>query len=194
MQGVGETQEHPRLPHTCGAAPWWGVCLRAQGRRGALKRPWRRSPRKPRLLGSQEPPPPAANPFPRPSLLLAELRVGPPSFPPPHPRHPHPHPPPPPRVLSHCPIMQAILQATAEMSAAPRPLPSSDWMKVMSQPGVSCRTVAWKRSLKLPEEKKRTGSRPGGCRRKRKGVVAGGRLPGMLTWDGACRRSRQPPQ
>lgn len=45
--------------------------------------------------------------------------------------------------------MQAILQATAEMRAAPRPLPSSDWMKVMSQPGVSCRTAAWKRSLKL---------------------------------------------
>lgn len=50
--------------------------------------------------------------------------------------------------------MQAILQATAEMSAAPRPLPSSDWMKVMSQPGVSCRTVAWNRSLKLPEQGK----------------------------------------
>lgn len=57
--------------------------------------------------------------------------------------------------LSHWPIMQAILQATAEMRAAPRPLPSSDCKKVMSQPGVSCVTVAWNRSLKLGKNKER---------------------------------------
>lgn len=50
---------------------------------------------------------------------------------------------------SHWPITQAILHATAEMRAAPRPLPSSDCRKEMSQPGVSCLTDAWKRSLKL---------------------------------------------
>lgn len=49
----------------------------------------------------------------------------------------------------HWPSMQAFLQATAETRAAPRPLPSSDWMKVISQLGVSLRTLAWKRSLKL---------------------------------------------
>lgn len=45
--------------------------------------------------------------------------------------------------------MYAFLQATAETRAAPRPLPSSDWMKVISQLGVSLRTLAWNRSLKL---------------------------------------------
>lgn len=45
--------------------------------------------------------------------------------------------------------MQAFLQATAEIKAAPRPLPSSDSMKVISQLGVSLRTMAWNRSLKL---------------------------------------------
>lgn len=57
-------------------------------------------------------------------------------------------------ALSHWPIMQAILHATAEMRAAPRPLPSSDCKKVMSQPGVSCVTVWWNRSLKLGKRKK----------------------------------------
>ena len=53
----------------------------------------------------------------------------------------------------YCVIMQAaILQATAEMRAAPRPLPSSDWMKVMSQCGVSSRTISWHLSWKLGEE------------------------------------------
>lgn len=34
----------------------------------------------------------------------------------------------------HCVSMHAaILEATAEMRAAPRPLPSSDWMNVISQ-------------------------------------------------------------
>lgn len=51
--------------------------------------------------------------------------------------------------------MQAFLQATAETRAAPRPLPSSDWMKVISQLGVSLRTLAWKRSLKLGRGKAR---------------------------------------
>lgn len=57
--------------------------------------------------------------------------------------------------LSHCghwPSMQAFLEATAETRAAPRPLPSSDWMKVISQLGVSLRTMAWNRSLKLRRE------------------------------------------
>lgn len=49
----------------------------------------------------------------------------------------------------HWPSMQAFLQATAETRAAPRPLPSSDWRKVISQLGVSLRTTAWNRSLKL---------------------------------------------
>lgn len=49
----------------------------------------------------------------------------------------------------HWPSMYAFLQATAETRAAPRPLPSSDWMKVISQLGVSLRTLAWNRSLKL---------------------------------------------
>lgn len=49
----------------------------------------------------------------------------------------------------HWPNMQAFLRATAETRAAPRPLPSSDWMKVISQLGVSLRTMAWNRSLKL---------------------------------------------
>lgn len=48
--------------------------------------------------------------------------------------------------------MQAFLQATAEIKAAPRPLPSSDSMKVISQLGVSLRTLAWNRSLKLSRE------------------------------------------
>lgn len=48
--------------------------------------------------------------------------------------------------------MQAFLQATAEISAAPRPLPSSDSMKVISQKGVSLRTLAWNLSLKLTGE------------------------------------------
>lgn len=43
----------------------------------------------------------------------------------------------------------AILHATAEMRAAPRPLPSSDWMKVISQWGVISHTSLWNRSLKL---------------------------------------------
>ena len=56
-------------------------------------------------------------------------------------------------IVSHGVIMQAaFLQATAEISAAPRPLPSSDWMKEISQFGVSSRTTLWKRSLKLKEE------------------------------------------
>lgn len=42
----------------------------------------------------------------------------------------------------HWPSMQAFLQATAETSAAPLPLPSSDSMKVISQLGVSLRTLA----------------------------------------------------
>lgn len=50
---------------------------------------------------------------------------------------------------SHWPSMQAFLQATAETRAAPRPLPSSDSMKVISQLGVSLRTLAWNCSLKL---------------------------------------------
>lgn len=50
---------------------------------------------------------------------------------------------------SYWPSMQAFLQATAEIKAAPRPLPSSDSMKVISQLGVSLRTMAWNRSLKL---------------------------------------------
>lgn len=59
-----------------------------------------------------------------------------------------------PRSLSlwpgfHWPNMQAFLQATAETRAAPLPLPSSDSMKVISQLGVSLRTLAWNRSLKL---------------------------------------------
>lgn len=59
-----------------------------------------------------------------------------------------------PRSLSlwpgfHWPSMQAFLQATAETRAAPLPLPSSDSMKVISQLGVSLRTLAWNRSLKL---------------------------------------------
>lgn len=49
----------------------------------------------------------------------------------------------------HWPSMQAFLDATAEIKAAPRPLPSSDSMKVISQLGVSLRTLAWNRSLKL---------------------------------------------
>lgn len=190
MRGAREAREDPQLPHVCGAVPWWGSpCGHEADKELSLKRPRRRSPRKPHLLGSREPLPPAANPIPRLSLLLAELQAGPPSSRSPLPSSSSSSP----RVLSHCPIMQAILQATAEMSAAPRPLPSSDWMKVMSQPGVSCRTVAWKRSLKLPKGKK-MGSRLGGCRRRRKGMAVGGRLPGILTWDGACRRSRQPPR
>lgn len=48
--------------------------------------------------------------------------------------------------------MQAFLQATAEIRAAPRPLPSSDSMKVISQKGVSLRTLAWNLSLKLTGE------------------------------------------
>lgn len=97
-------------------------------RRAAIQSSARRSPRRPHLLGSPGTVPAPSEPFPHQSRLLG-------ASPPPSP--------------AHCPIMHAILQATAEMSAAPRPLPSSDWMKVMSQPGVSCRTVAWKRSLKL---------------------------------------------
>lgn len=59
-----------------------------------------------------------------------------------------------PRSLSlwpgfHWPSMQAFLQATAETRAAPLPLPSSDSMKVISQLGVSLRTLEWNRSLKL---------------------------------------------
>lgn len=53
------------------------------------------------------------------------------------------------RLGSHWPSMQAFLQATAEIRAAPRPLPSSDSMKVISQLGVSLRTLAWNRCLKL---------------------------------------------
>lgn len=49
----------------------------------------------------------------------------------------------------HWPSMQAFLDATAEIKAAPRPLPSSDSMKVISQLGVSLRTLVWNRSLKL---------------------------------------------
>lgn len=53
-------------------------------------------------------------------------------------------------VVYHGVSMQAaILQATAEMRAAPRPLPSSDWMKVVSQWGVISHTSLWNRSLKL---------------------------------------------
>lgn len=52
----------------------------------------------------------------------------------------------------HWPSMQAFLQATAEIRAAPRPLPSSDSMKVISQLGVSRRTLAWNLSLKLTRE------------------------------------------
>lgn len=51
---------------------------------------------------------------------------------------------------SHCGSMQAaILQATAEMRAAPRPLPSSDWMKVISQWGAKSLTILWNLSRKL---------------------------------------------
>lgn len=88
---------------------------------------------------------------------------------------------------AHCPIMQAILQATAEMRAAPRPLPSSDWMKVMSQPGVSCRTVAWKWSLKLGSgnTESQMGSRLVG-RRERIGMSSeSGSPPGMELVDRA---------
>lgn len=53
------------------------------------------------------------------------------------------------------PSMPAFLQATADTSAAPRPLPSSDAMKVISQLGVNLRTLAWKRSLKLQRRKAR---------------------------------------
>lgn len=49
-------------------------------------------------------------------------------------------------------VRAAILQATAEISAAPRPLPSSDWMKVMSQSGVNSHTTLWNRSLNLKQE------------------------------------------
>lgn len=53
-------------------------------------------------------------------------------------------------VVYHGVRMQAaILHATAEMRAAPRPLPSSDWMKVISQWGVISHTSLWNRSLKL---------------------------------------------
>lgn len=55
-------------------------------------------------------------------------------------------------LCGHWPSMQAFLEATAETRAAPRPLPSSDWMKVISQLGVSLRTMAWNRSLKLRGE------------------------------------------
>ncbi len=40
-------------------------------------------------------------------------------------------------------MQAAILHATAEMRAAPRPLPSSDWMKVISQWGVISNTSLW---------------------------------------------------
>lgn len=94
----------------------------------------------------------------------------------------------PPLSPAHCPIMQAILQATAEMRAAPRPLPSSDWMKVMSQPGVSCRTVAWKWSLKLGSgnTESQMGSRLGGMKGE-DGDVTGvwGSPPGVELVDGA---------
>lgn len=53
-------------------------------------------------------------------------------------------------------MQAAILHATAEISAAPRPLPSSDWMKVMSQFGVSSRTMLWNLSWKLCSHKKTT--------------------------------------
>ena len=52
-------------------------------------------------------------------------------------------------LCRHWPSMQAFLQATADTRAAPRPLPSSDSMKVISQLGVSLRTMAWNLSLKL---------------------------------------------
>ena len=47
------------------------------------------------------------------------------------------------------PKMNFLQISTAEIKAAPRPLPSSDSMKVISQLGVSLRTMAWNRSLKL---------------------------------------------
>lgn len=76
----------------------------------------------------------------RPGLLLGELSPTEPGVP-----------------CTHCrpqwPSMQAFLQATAEISAAPRPLPSSDSMNVISQLGVSLRTLAWNRSLKLQGQK-----------------------------------------
>lgn len=56
----------------------------------------------------------------------------------------------------YCVSMRAaILQATAEIRAAPRPLPSSDWMKVISQWGVRSRTILWNLSRKLRERNKR---------------------------------------
>lgn len=56
-------------------------------------------------------------------------------------------------LIHHGSIMRAaILQATAEISAAPRPLPSSDWMKVMSQLGLMSPTTLWNRSLNLEQE------------------------------------------
>lgn len=54
------------------------------------------------------------------------------------------------RLQRYCDSMHAaILQATAEMRAAPRPLPSSDWMKVISQWGARSLTVLWNLSRKL---------------------------------------------
>lgn len=50
----------------------------------------------------------------------------------------------------------AILQATAEMRAAPRPLPSSDWMKVISQRGARSLTILWNLSRKLKQSGKYT--------------------------------------
>lgn len=132
----------PRLPQCSVLIPRTvrgsrGGDSRGQPYRATLgQRSQRRSPRRPRLLGSPGAIAAPAEPFPHQSWLLG-------ASPPPSP--------------AHCPIMHAILQATAEMSAAPRPLPSSDWMKVMSQPGVSCRTVAWKRSLKLRGEEEGLG-------------------------------------
>lgn len=63
---------------------------------------------------------------------------------------------------SHCGSMHAaILQATAEMRAAPRPLPSSDWMKVMSQWGAKSRTILWNLSRKLRQNRIKTQSGSG---------------------------------